>query len=247
MAYAELEISPSTDGAGKEGAFGWFAAALAGLGSLNVREPSCRSADSRTRRRLMSSITSSRGVGPGPLLGWSGSVPTRSPGSYEKQALMPKASTRNAARMKWWPFPPLTREVQFDENWSFVEQKDAHDAPAEPQDERSGSQWNHVAFDPEHRLVLVARPGKRTRENTEAVVAETAKRTQGREDLLLTSDDHKPYRGAIKKAFSKEVPQQRRFKRGRPPGPSRPRPRADSPRGVVLRGSDQEAAEEPGG
>ena len=72
--------------------------------------------------------------------------------------------------MNSWPFPPKTREVQFDEKWSFVGKKEKHCDPADPEDAKRGDNWDHVALDPEHRLVVSVVPGKRTVENVEALV-----------------------------------------------------------------------------
>ena len=55
-------------------------------------------------------------------------------------------STRNS-----WLFPPKTREVQFDEKWSFVGKKEKHCHPEQLADRQQGDNWDHVAFDPEHR------------------------------------------------------------------------------------------------
>lgn len=62
--------------------------------------------------------------------------------------------------MSSWPFPPQTKEVQFDEKWSFVGKKeepsDSHDPPG------FGQNWDHTAIDAESRLLLSLVPGKRT-------------------------------------------------------------------------------------
>ena len=70
----------------------------------------------------------------------------------------------------WWFFPPHTREGQFDEKWAFVGKKEKHCDPQDPQDAHQGDNWDHVAYDPEHRLVLAVVPGKRTAEHVEQVV-----------------------------------------------------------------------------
>ena len=70
--------------------------------------------------------------------------------------------------------------MQFDEKWSFVGKKEKHCDPDEPADARQGDNWDHVAFDPEHRLVVSVVAGARTIENTEALVADFHRRTEGR-------------------------------------------------------------------
>jgi hypothetical protein len=56
-------------------------------------------------------------------------------------------------------FPPLTREAQFDEKWSFVGKKEAHCEPGDPLDALKGDDWSHTSVDPEHRLLLSLVPG----------------------------------------------------------------------------------------
>ena len=47
-----------------------------------------------------------------------------------------------------------------DEKWSFVLKKEAHCDPE--YNDRCGDNWDHVAFDPENRLVLSVVNGKRS-------------------------------------------------------------------------------------
>ena len=82
-----------------------------------------------------------------------------------------------------------------------------------------GDCWDHVAFDPEHRLVVSVVPGKRTAENAEKVVEEFHDRTGGRVMNLMTSDEYPPYTGAILDAYGEEVTPPRTGKPGRPKGP----------------------------
>jgi IS1 family transposase len=116
----------------------------------------------------------------------------------------------------WWLFPPNTREVQFDEKWSFVGKKEKHCDPDDPADAQQGDNWDHVALDPEHRLVVSVVPGKRTREKVQALVEDFKQRTGGRPMNLITSDEYKPYREAILKAYSKKVVPRRTGRPGRP-------------------------------
>jgi len=118
--------------------------------------------------------------------------------------------------MKRWPFPPRTREVQFDEKWSFVACKKK---TCEGDDERRGDHWDHVAFDAENRLVVSLVAGKRTKKNTNRLVADFKCRTNGRVMRLMSSDEYKPYRDAILREYADRVPQKRRFARGRHPYP----------------------------
>ncbi len=119
----------------------------------------------------------------------------------------------------WSPFPPNTREVQFDEKWSFVGKKEQHCNPDDPADARQGDNWDHVALDPEHRLVVSVVPGKRTTEKVQTLVQDFKRRTGGRPMNLITSDEYKPYREAILRAYGKKVAPRRTGRAGRPRAP----------------------------
>jgi IS1 family transposase len=121
-------------------------------------------------------------------------------------------------------FPPSTREVQFDEKWAFVAKKEANCDRTDPADDHKGDYWDHVAFDPEHRLVVGVVPGARTVENTEALVADFHRRTEGRVMNLMTSDDYPAYETAILHAYGETVTPPRTGKPGRPRGPYRAPP-----------------------
>src|SRR3954447_14462883 len=116
----------------------------------------------------------------------------------------------------WAPFPPRTTEVQFDEKWAFVAKKEANCDRSEPGDDHKGDYWDHVAFDPEHRLILGVVPGARSIENTEILVEDTRRRTGGRLMNLMTSDDYPAYRTAILHAYGTTVIPPRTGKPGRP-------------------------------
>jgi hypothetical protein len=97
----------------------------------------------------------------------------------------------------WSRFPPRTREVQFDEKWAFVAKKEKNCDPADPADDRKGDTWDHVAFDPEHRLVVSVVPGERSAENVAVVVGDFKRRTSGRVMNLMTTDGFPAYKTAI--------------------------------------------------
>ena len=80
----------------------------------------------------------------------------------------------------WSPFPPRTRQVQFDEKWAFVAKKEKNCDRGDPGDDNKGDYWDHVAFDPEHRLVVAVVPGARDVESTEALVTGFRRRTGDR-------------------------------------------------------------------
>ena len=92
--------------------------------------------------------------------------------------------------MNWWRFPPKTNEVQFDEKWAFVGKKEKRCNDNDPADSQQGDNWDHVAYDPEHRLVISVVPGKRTAKNVEKLMTDFKKRTAGRIMNLITSDEY---------------------------------------------------------
>ena len=119
----------------------------------------------------------------------------------------------------WSRFPPRTTEVQFDEKWSFVAKKEANCDRSDPADDHKGDYWDHVAYDPEHRLVVAVVPGARDLEGTEALVGEFRRRTGGRAMRLMTSDAYPAYETAILAAYAETVTPPRTGKPGRPKGP----------------------------
>ena len=74
-------------------------------------------------------------------------------------------------------------------------------------------------MDPEHRLVVCVVPGARTIENTEALVADFRRRTEGRLMNLMTSDDYPAYETAILNVYGETVEPPRTGKPGRPKAP----------------------------
>ena len=101
-------------------------------------------------------------------------------------------------------FSPRTDEIQFDEKWSFVFKKQEHCDPDEPADANHGDWWDHVAYDPEHRLVLCVVPGARDVECVEEVVSEAKQRTGGRVLRVITSDAYPAYEAAILAAYGQD-------------------------------------------
>ena len=88
--------------------------------------------------------------------------------------------------------------------------------PTNPEDDHCGDYWDHVAFDPEHKLVLAVVPGARTEENARAIVAEVKQRSGCEPPAFLTSDEYPAYATAIEETFSEPVPAPERRKPGRP-------------------------------
>lgn len=117
--------------------------------------------------------------------------------------------------------------MQFDEKWAFVAKKQEHCDGGSAADAFRGDSWDHVAFDPEHRLVVAVVPGKRTAENCHKLIEEFARRTQRRVMRLMTSDDYPSYKIAILDVYGlRSVP----LKLAHPPrGPQRSLPRKRPP------------------
>ncbi len=91
--------------------------------------------------------------------------------------------------------------------------------PSIPEDVAKGDLWDHTAIDAESRLLLAIVPGKRTAENSEKLIEEVKKRTGGKPDIFITSDEHAPYEGAIKRVYGKEVTPPKKPGPGRKPKP----------------------------
>ncbi len=119
----------------------------------------------------------------------------------------------------WSRFPPQTREVQFDEKWSFVTKKEKHCDPDDPKVPEQGDQWDHVAFDPEHRLVVGVVIGKRTEDHTRLLVEDFRQRTEGRLMNLMTSDEYPTYARVLLEVYGEKVVPPPTGKPGRPRGP----------------------------
>ncbi len=111
--------------------------------------------------------------------------------------------------------------MQLDEKWSFVGKKEKHVDPLDPADAGKGDCWDHVAFDPEHRLVLSVVPGRRTAESVGALVRDVKGRLGDRAPRLVTTDEYAPYEQAVLDAWGQDVTPPRTGKPGRPKGPVR--------------------------
>jgi IS1 family transposase/transposase-like protein len=120
---------------------------------------------------------------------------------------------------------PETREIQMDEKWSFVAKKEKNCDEDDPEDRFRGDCWDHVAFDPEHRLVVSVVPGERTAESVEELVTDVKERLDGRVPDLITTDEYAPYQGAILEAFGEEVVPPRTGRPGRPREPYKVAPK----------------------
>ena len=103
--------------------------------------------------------------------------------------------------------------MQFDEKWSFVGKKEKHREQGETD---CGDCWDHVAYDPEHRLLVGLVVGPRCPDLVDLLVEDFRARTQGRVMDLMTSDEYAAYPAAIRAAYGEVVVPERTGKPGRP-------------------------------
>jgi IS1 family transposase len=106
-----------------------------------------------------------------------------------------------------------------------VGKKEKHCDPQKVEDRQQGDNWDHLAFDPEHRLVISVVPGKRTEDKTHELVQDFKERTGGRIMNLMTSDELPAYKSAIAEAYGVEEPQPRTGRPGRPKKPKKVLPK----------------------
>lgn len=97
--------------------------------------------------------------------------------------------------------------------------KEKHCDPDNPDDAQQGDNWDHVAFDPEHRLVVPVVPGKRTSENVRLLMNDFKERTEGRLMNLITTDEYPVYETEILEAYGENIVPERSGKPGRPRQP----------------------------
>ena len=123
--------------------------------------------------------------------------------------------------MSSWLFPPKSREVQFDEKWSFVAKKEKHCDRDDSRDDHCGDCWDHIALDAESRLVLSVVPGRRSQEQTLLLAWDVAARTGGAPLDLFTSDEYPAYAWALLEVYGEWLQPERQGARGRHPNPVR--------------------------
>jgi len=111
--------------------------------------------------------------------------------------------------------------LQFDEKWAFVFKKRQHCSEEELAQERVGDCWDHLGFDPEHRLVLSVVFGPRIGPNVHAVVQQVKKQLAGRVPSLITTDGYSTYAEAFARAFSFMLQPKHQRGQPNPGGPKR--------------------------
>jgi IS1 family transposase len=88
---------------------------------------------------------------------------------------------------------------------SFVAQKQKTCDPAQAEEDHNGDWWDHVAYDPEHKLVLAVVPGARVTESVVEVVTAVKDRLDAQPPALSTSDEYPVYETVIEEVFSQPV------------------------------------------
>lgn len=82
-----------------------------------------------------------------------------------------------------------------------------------------------MALDAEHRLVVSVVLGPRTEENSQRLVEDFQRRTNGRQMNLMTSDENPAYAEAILQTYGEPVQPRRKGQRGRHPAPVKKPPK----------------------
>jgi len=104
-----------------------------------------------------------------------------------------------------------------DEKWSFVKKKEANCDPI--LDSRCGDNWDHVAFDPENRLVLSVVNGKRSQEHVREMLDDVKRIMDSRVPRLIMTDEYSAYKTEILRTYGILMPVPRRSPLGRAPAP----------------------------
>ncbi len=104
-----------------------------------------------------------------------------------------------------------------DAKWSFVLKKEAR--CDEKFDNRCGDNWDHVAFDPGHRLVLSVVNGKRSQKHVRQLLREVKRIMNDQLPRLITTDEYRAYKAEILHAYGIKVALPRNYSRGRSPAP----------------------------
>jgi transposase-like protein len=126
-----------------------------------------------------------------------------------------KTSGRHAQRFHHQEVQDLKpKAIQFDEQWSFVKKKQKNCAPEEvPQ---AGDFWDHTAISPDSKLMVSLVVGKRTQEQTQALVHDTQSRLRKGHLPVLFSDGYEGYEPAILEAFGRRYAASKSGLAGRP-------------------------------
>jgi len=126
-----------------------------------------------------------------------------------------KTSGRHAQRFHDQEVDDLhPRAIQFDEQWSFVKKKQKNCRPEETH--QAGDFWDHTAIAPDSKLIVSLVVGKRTQEQTQALVSDTQSRLRKGHLPALFSDGYEGYEPAILEAFGRRYTAPKTGLKGRP-------------------------------
>jgi IS1 family transposase len=126
-----------------------------------------------------------------------------------------KVSGRHAQRFHDQQVKDLRPQaVPFDEQWSFVKKKQKHCSAEEIH--QAGDFWDHTAISPESKLIVSLVVGKRTQEQTQALLRDTQSRLRKGHLPVLFSDGYEGYEPAILKACGRRYPAPKSGVAGRP-------------------------------
>src|SRR5918997_359434 len=93
------------------------------------------------------------------------------------------------------------RAIEFDEQWSVVKKKQKNCGPEESH--QAGDYWDHTANAPDSKLMVSLVVGKRTQEQTQALVRDTQSRLQKGHLPVLFSDGYEGDEPSILEAFGR--------------------------------------------
>src|SRR5918996_2277934 len=126
-----------------------------------------------------------------------------------------KTSGRHAQRFHHQEVHDLRpRAIQFDEQWSFVKKKQKNCSPEEVH--QAGDFWDHTAIAPDSKLIVSLVVGKRTQEQTQALVSDTQSRLRKGHLPALFSDGYEGYEPSILEAFGRRYAASKTGSVGRP-------------------------------
>jgi IS1 family transposase len=126
-----------------------------------------------------------------------------------------KTSGRHAQRFHDQEVKDLRpRAIEFDEQWSFVKKKQKHCSPEESH--QAGDFWDHTAIAPDSKLMVSLVVGKRTQEQTQALVRDSQSRLQKGHLPVLLSDGYEGYESSILEAFGRRYAAPKSGLAGRP-------------------------------
>jgi transposase-like protein len=126
-----------------------------------------------------------------------------------------KTSGRHAQRFHHQEVHDLRpKAIQFDEQGSFVKKKQKNCAPEETN--QAGDFWDHTAIAPDSKLIVSLVVGKRTKEQTQALVSDAQSRLQKGHLPALFSDGYEGYEPSILEAFGRRYKAPQTGSVGRP-------------------------------